>query len=168
MKIQRWILCIVLILTIQVSYKAIPVLSEEDSGIQKVEDADMKDIKNVIETYNNSFGKKDLNSMVNQLSEKFSTKINGKDIGRKEYKNVIKTAMGDFYKKYKDFSLVNINILNSDIFISVKKSKGTLETEIVSKSYNLSSLKYDIIKEKKTFTLIKENGLWKIYRIYRE
>lgn len=164
MKIEKWVLCIVLILTIQVSYKVIPVLSEQDSGIQKVEDADMKDIKNVIETYYNNFGKKDLNSMINQLSKDFSSKIKGKEVGSEEYKNIMKTNMEIFYKKYKDFSLISINILNSDVF----ESKGILNTEVVYKSYNLSSLQYDIIKKNRAFSLKKENSLWKIYRIYIE
>jgi glucose-6-phosphate-specific signal transduction histidine kinase len=150
MEMKRWILFLLFILALQISYKIAPVLAQEDK--------DTWEIKKVIEKFTESLAYQDLDSAMSQFSIDYSctTCSDAKDYNT--LKSVLQKRMNDVLKTYTNFSTSELRLNN----LNIQDNNATIEIECSWKGFNLDTLKEDSGKLQRSATLAKENGVWKI------
>lgn len=127
------------------------VLAQEDKEIQG--------IKRLIENHLMGFNKRDLDSMMSDVSTRYSDmSADGNAIDYAKFKSMAKNLIENVFKKYVDYSISDLAFLKVDI----KENKAIIKFEYKWKGFNLDTLKEDSGIHRRIASLEKENGTWKI------
>lgn len=118
------------------------------------QEEDVSGIKKVVETYLHAFGNRDMNSMINQISEKYSAKIGEKAIDYEAFKKEINALL----ERMVDMSISDINMMNPDI----SNDTASISVKFNLQGYNLNTLNSFKEAREIKFILTKEDGIWKI------
>lgn len=155
---KKGILILVFILVAQFGYKIIfAFAAESEPALINVtqQDQDSAAIKKVIESFLKSITERDLDSMMTQVSKNYSAK--SKDGSATDY-NRFKAYNERMLKDSVSISISNLNIIKLDI----SDNKATIVFKYNFKGFPLDTMKEIDTVHKREYSLIKENGFWKI------
>lgn len=154
MRIARWILILLFILTtlFQFGFNIIPSLAQTDT--------DTEEAKSVIEAFLKDFWSLDLNSAVSKISTRYlDISSDGKyESDYSKFIAGIESRMKVLSKKYVDSYISNLQILKTE----KQNDKLTIRVKYSLKRFNLETVQEESIERKNSFSLVKENGSWKI------
>ncbi len=158
MAAKKWILFSIGILAILIGYNVF-------SGEMKKRDSRQAIVK-VAKDYLKSFAAENIESAMNQISEKYrGVDANGRAIDHDKFKVQLKEYMNNIAKRYTDY-FYNIDALEINK-LDIRNKKATLEFKIIWKALNLETKANENGKLERIYYFVKENGLWKISRIQR-
>lgn len=147
---KRLFLFIIFILASQISYKATPVLAENKDETTA--------IRKLIEGHLGALARKDLNSMMSQISNKYS----GLDkAGNTVDYAKLKSNMKNSLRNIENISISDLKITN----LNIQDDKATLEMEYIFRGFNSATAKDVSKRQKRAVSLVKEGGYWKIVNL---
>ena len=154
MRIARWILILLFILTalFQFGFNIIPSLAQTDTDTQEA--------KSVVEAFLKDFWSWDLNSAVSKISTRYhDISSDGKyESDYSKFIAVIESRMKVLSKKYIDNYISNLQILK----IEAQNDEVTIRVQYFLKRFNLETAQNESVEPRNLFSLVKENGSWKI------
>lgn len=107
----------------------------------------------VTDCYNN-----DIYSAMQYVSRSYSVTYGNRIVDYAKFKLATSEYRNRLSKKYSEYSIGNIEIINSN----VQENKATLEVEYAVRMFNLKDSKEEGYKAKRSVSLVKEGGDWKI------
>lgn len=148
MKIKTLVLFVVIVAAL-LNYGFTLVLGEEGREATAV--------KQVIKEYLDGFAKRDLDSMMKNISANYSAlDANGDVIDYNEFKSRMEMVL----KIFSGISNDNFKINK----LNIRDNKAVMEIEFISKKSDLESNKRSVEKIGRVVYLAKEEGSWKIVR----
>ncbi len=117
------------------------------------------EIKNVIENFIKSIARQDINSAMNSVSANYSYKRKNEIVDYARFKSIYEKHIASVSKKYIDRSITYLNIVTPP---AIQGNKATLRIEYGWKGFNLDTLKEVNRKLRRSVSLAKEGGTWKI------
>ncbi len=150
---KKWVLFLVLISIVQVSYSINPALAQT-----KEESA----IKQVIENHIKGIANEDLDLVMQQISTNYSAinRLRKKDYEKTDY-NKFRSRMAEGFKKVDNASISDVKITN----INVQGVKATLVEEYNIKGYRVDTAKSLNVRVRTKVYLVKEGNSWKIVQL---
>ena len=154
---KKWFLIFAFILAFQSNPKLISVLIAQEelvlvNPIQQ--DADIIDVKKVIEIYLQNFAKRDINSTMTQISKNFSGNMDGIVLDYDGFQAALETSL----KR-------NLEIIISEIKIDVKSilnDKAVANVEHRFQTFNINRLENTDVIIRIQLILAREGKSWKI------
>jgi hypothetical protein len=154
MKTIKTSLCLSIILAVTFYWIIFPIFAQETT--------DLQEIKNTIENYYNGVSRKDIDSMMKQVSKNYYKKTReGKIVGYDEFKSQREEKILNATLKY-DFTISDINLLKSDI----QDDKAAITIEFTQNRVYFGTHQKENKKFKRLILLAKDDGVWKIIRMH--
>jgi len=151
MKIRKWILFLLFILIVQINFSILPTLAQTDKDTQEA--------KNLIEKFLVDISLWDFDSLFSKISTHYhDITPDGNEIDYSKFKIFLKNRIDDLSKKYIDNSITNLQILKSYI----QNDEVTVVVQYSWKRFNLEAVQNESIEPRNLFSLVKEDGSWKI------
>lgn len=122
---------------------------------------DILEVKHVLETYYKSFTKRDLDSMLRQLSRNYSEIKDGNVIDYAKCKTELEELMNTVFETYSEFAISDLEVLNSEIV----DDKADVDILFNWRGLNRENLKQISGRLKRHIALAKEGNLWKITQV---
>ena len=140
-------------LAVQISYKIAPLLAQEGD--------DSLAIQNVIKTFYESSARSDLNSEVNQISPNFSAVVNGETLDYN--KNIIFMKTMNERRDGETLDYSNYNYKTTKL--NINGNSAVAEVDFDWQGVNRKTNQDVFGHLKRSLSLAKENGTWKITSI---
>jgi len=121
------------------------------------EDGDAVEVKKVIEGFLRNCNN-NVDSAMELVSANYSERRGDNTVDRAQFRRWLENLMDWFHKKYVDMSLIDLQFNN----VSTQGNMANVEFEYSGKAFNLDTLQDEITKYRRSVTLVKENGYWKI------
>lgn len=151
--LKRLAACLIIAVAFQFSYGVMLGLTQENKEIQE--------IKKVIETYRKSLAEGDIASAIKQVAHDCYIWTKGEFLKYEELETGLKKFVDSLSRKYKDVSVIGVDVIKS----SFEGNKVFLEVIVKTKGFDLTAKKQYISERKIYFSLVKNDGLWKIQRM---
>jgi hypothetical protein len=152
---RKYLLFLILILAVLISYKITPILAQEEN--------DRLEIEKVIQSFFKSSFANDLESSMKDISHNYSDSMDGKFVDYEQFKLIQEKLLNNMSKKYVNYSFSDLKTDKLDI----QGNKATLEIEFISYGFNLDTVRKESRIQKRFIAIEKENGSWKIIKMRR-
>ena len=151
MKRKNKILFLLFVLIVQISFVILPTLAQTDKDIQEIIIS--------LENFFVDFSLCDFDSLMSKISARYhGVSFEGNEIDYTKFKTITKANIDGLSKKYIENSITNLQILKSYI----QNDEVTVLVQYSWKRFNLETAQDESIEPKNLFSLVKENGSWKI------